>query len=102
MKPPVDFVRIVNRTRYSVKTAELLAGDDRWDGHNWERSGRNAFLYRTPRGNYFTVNLSQWQGEDDTLEPVTLDEAIDLYERSLTEHRVTYAEAFPNVTVADA
>ena len=102
MKAPVDFVRIVNRIRYSVKTAVLLAGDDRWDGHNFERHGRNSFLYRTPKGRYFVVTLSQWQGEEDTLEPVTLDNAVELFEGALSEHRVTYAEAFPNVTVEDA
>jgi len=53
-----------------VSTATLLAGDDWWDGHNWERQGRNTCLYRTPRGAYFTVTFSQWQGEGDRLDPV--------------------------------
>lgn len=101
MKPPKDFTRIVDRKRYSVATAELLAGDDYWDGHNFERRGRNTFLYRTKKGAYFQVNLTQWQGEQDTLEPLTQEEAIELFE-SLTEHRVDYEDAFPNVTVEDA
>jgi hypothetical protein len=102
MQPPENMIRIYKRKRYSVKTAVLLAGDDYWDGHNWERQGRNEFLYRTPGGAYFEVNLTQWQGERDTLIPVTQDEAIELFEGSLTEHRVTYAEAFPGVEVIDA
>ncbi len=102
MKPPENFTRIVDRKRYSVKTATLLAGDDYWDGHNFERHGRNTFLYRTPGGAYFTVMLTQWQGEQNTLEPVTLEEAISLYEGSLSEHEVSYAEAFPGVEVKDA
>ena len=102
MKPPTDFVRILDRKRYSVKTATLLAGDDFWDGHNFERSGRNVWLYRTPKGAYFTVQYSQWQGETDRLEPVTLDDAIELFEGPLTERRVEYAEAFPGVTVVEA
>ena len=102
MKPPSDFTQIVNKKRYSVATAELIAGNDYWDGNNWERSGRNSWLYKTPNGAYFTVNLSQWQGERDSLLPVTMEEAIDLYEGPLTEHRVSYAEAFPGVQVADA
>ena len=101
MKPPAKFVRIVNRTRYSVATATLLAGDDYWDGHNFERHGRNEFLYRTPKGNYFVVTLTQWQGEEDNLEPCTLEEAIDLYENQLREHYETYADAFPGVVVID-
>ena len=93
---------IVNRKKYSTETATLLASDCYWDGHNFERNGRNEFLYRTPKGEYFTVNMSMWQGERDTLTPVTEDEAIELFEGSLTEHEVKYAEAFPNVKIEDA
>jgi hypothetical protein len=102
MHPPNDLVRIVDKKRYAVKTAALLAGNDFWDGNNWERSGRNMFLYRTPNGRYFTVSLTQWQGELDTLEPIDQDQAIQLFEGALTEHRVEYNEAFPDVVVVDA
>jgi len=102
MKSPTDFFRIVDRKRYDVKTATLIAHDAYWDGHNFERSGRNEFLYRTPKGNFFTVNLTCWQGERDTLEPITQDEAIELFEDSLTEHEVKYSEAFPGVELKDA
>jgi hypothetical protein len=105
MKPPDEptaFTRIVNQKRYSTKTATMLAGDDYWDGHNWERQGRQCWLYKTPNGAYFTVNLTRWQGERDTLTPVTLEEAIDLYEGGLTEHRVSYGMSFPNVSVEEA
>ena len=101
MNAPKTMERIVNRTRYSVATATRLAGDDYWDGHNFERHGRNEFLYRTPKGNYFTVTLSQWQGESDDLTPCTLEEAIDLYEGPLTEHYEPYDVAFPTVKVID-
>ncbi|TDA65935.1 MAG: hypothetical protein D9V45_03050 [Chloroflexi bacterium] len=102
MHPPKDFVRIINKKRYSVATSTLIAHDAYWDGHNFERSGRNEFLYRTPNGNYFTVNLTCWQGERDTLTPVSQDEAVELFESNLPEHEVSYAEAFPGVTVKDA
>jgi hypothetical protein len=52
---------IINGKRYSTETATLIAGNDYWDGQNWERRGRNEFLYRTPRGNYFLLSLTQWQ-----------------------------------------
>jgi hypothetical protein len=102
MKTPENFVKIIGRKRYDVSTATLLAGDDFWDGSNFERHGRNTFLYRTPKGSYFTVALTQWQGERDRLEPITQAEAIELFEGPLTEHRVTYAEAFPDVQVVEA
>lgn len=97
-----NFSRIVGRRRYSVATATLLASDAYWDGRNWERHGRNTFLYRTPRGRYFVVSLTQWQGEQDALRPVELEEALELYEGPLSEHALPYERAFPDVTVEDA
>ena len=94
---------IVNGKRYSTRTATLLAGDDYWDGHNFERHGHNTFLYRTPRGNYFFVHLSQWEGEPSArIEPCTLDEAISFFENQNYSHRVSYEEAFPSVKIEDA
>jgi len=102
MHEPEKFTRIIGKKRYSVKTATLIANDAYWDGHNWERSGRNTFLYRTPKGAYFTVTLTKWQGEQDSLEPISQDEAINLFEGALSEHEVPYSEAFPGVEVNDA
>jgi len=93
---------VVERRRYNTETATLLAGDDYWNGNNWERHGRQTYLYRTPRGRYFVQHLTCWQGERDSLTPVELDEAISLYEGPLSEHRVDYEEAFPDVEVEDA
>ena len=94
--------RTVDRKSYSTKTATMIASDDYWDGSNHERNGRNRFLFRTARGAYFVVTGSFWQGESNTLEPVEQSEAIDLYEGSLTEHHVSYLEAFPDVEVTEA
>lgn len=102
MRVPNNFTKIVDRKRYSTKTAMLIASDAYWDGHNWERSGRNTFLYKTPNGAFFTVTLTQWQGEQDSLTPISEDEAIELYETTLSEHEVEYQDAFPGVTVDDA
>lgn len=102
MNAPENMSRIIGGKRYSTATATLIASNLYWDGNNFERHGRNQFLYRTPNGNYFTVNLTMWQGEQDNLIPVTQEEAIDLYEGALSEHDVDYEVAFPDVTVADA
>ena len=37
MKAPEHFESVVGGKRYSVATAMLLAGDDYWDGNNYER-----------------------------------------------------------------
>ena len=101
MKPLEDFVQIVNRKRYSTRTATLLAGNDYWDGHNFERHGRNSFLYRTARGAYFALHQTRWSGEHTGVKPLTPDEAADLWER-LPEHRVDFEDAFLGMTLKDA
>ena len=98
MKPPRNFTEIIDQKRYSTLTAELLAGNDYWDGSKFERSGRNCFLYRRPEGAYFAVNLTQWKGECDSIDPLNQDRAIELFER-MTEKRVTFEQVFPGVTV---
>jgi len=102
MRPPTDLIVVLNRTRYNTATATLLAGDDYFDGKNFERRGTNTFLYRSPKGAFFVVRLSQWEGaKSPDLEPLDLEAAVALYD-SLREARVPFEEAFPGVTVADA
>jgi len=98
---PRSMTEIISRRRYCTSTATLIAGNDYWDGHNYERQGRQTFLYRTPKGGYFAVHLTQWQGEQDRIEPLGVDEAVTLWE-SLTERRVDFAEAFPGVKIVEA
>lgn len=98
---PYKTTEVIGGKRYSTETATLLAGDDYWDGNNYERHGRNTFLYRTPKNNYFVLNLTQWQGEADGISPLTKDEAIDLFE-NLREKRAEFEEAFPGEKVEDA
>ena len=94
--------RIVKGRRYDTETATLVASDHYWDGQNMERHGRNTYLYRTPHGAHFVVTESLWQGERDSLEPVSLGRARELYEGPLCEHDVAYEAAFPTVEVEDA
>jgi hypothetical protein len=98
---PQTMAEIIQGKRYSTETATLIAGDDYWDGHNFERRGRQQFLYRTPRGNYFVQNLTQWQGERNTLNPLSQDEALRMWEQ-LPERRIDFSEAFPGVEITEA
>ena len=78
---------------YDIDTATLLASDRYWDGHNWNRLGRNEYLYKTKNGRYFVRHVSYWEGENDRLEPCQKEEAKEVFEK-LTEKEVTYEEAF--------
>ena len=102
MRAPQSFTRVLNGKRYDVSKATLIASDAYWDGHNFERHGRNTFLYRTPRGAYFQVCLTCWEGEHDSLIPLSIDDALDLYEYNLREHEVEHEVAFPEVLIEEA
>lgn len=92
---------VIDGLRYKVSTATLLASDEYWDGHNFERNGRNNFLYMTPKGRYFVARLSQYQGEFNYIEALTEEEAKALYEE-LSEKEVDWDEAFPDSPAEDA
>jgi hypothetical protein len=99
---PLSTIEVHDGKRYNTDTATLLAGNDYWDGHNFERGGTNCFLFSTPKGAYFSQHRSQWEGSNDgALEPLTQAQAIDLFE-DLREKRVPFEEAFPGATVEDA
>lgn len=101
MQPPDNWVEVIDNKRYSVKDATLIASDCYWDGSNMERSGTNTFLYRTAKGNYFKVFLTQWQGSRDELTPLLETEAVMLWEK-LPEREMSFEEAFPNQPIEDA
>lgn len=90
---PGSMTEVIGGKKFSTDTAEVVAHDEYWDGSNHERHGRNMFLYRTKKGNFFVVHLTQWQGEMDTLEPVSRDQARDLWDE-LPEKCMEYEEAF--------
>jgi hypothetical protein len=101
VKPPNEFVAVIDKKRYDVAASTLLAGDDWWDGSNFERQGRNTFLYSTPHGRYFTVTLTRWQGERDHITACPVDEAMMMW-TILHQHRMEFDEAFPGVKVEEA
>lgn len=96
MRPDTNLQRVLGGKRYNVATATLLASDEYWDGHSFERDFRNTFLYKTRGGAYFRVDVNQWQGERDTITPLSRDEARELYE-NLPVQEVEYEEAFDTV-----
>jgi hypothetical protein len=92
---------IIKGRRYDTETATQIASDRYFDGHNWERRGRNTYLYKTARGNYFVHYSTCWQGEHDRIEALSPEDAMQMYE-SLPEHEVEDEEAFPGQSFEDA
>ena len=56
-------------------------------------SKRNVYLYKTVKGSFFLYRTTRWQGERDSIKPVTEQEARYWYEQ-LPEHEMEYEEAF--------
>lgn len=99
---PRPTMEIVNGKRYDTEKSDLLAGDDYWDGRNWERHGTNSFLYRTKRNRYFRViHGEQGLGNRGRLEILTKDEAVTWFTR-LSNRRMSLHEAFPGIEVEEA
>jgi hypothetical protein len=88
--------RIINGKLYNTETAIEVASDRYWDGHNWERGGRNTYLFKTRKGNFFRHDVTCWQGERDSIEPLSEGEAKELYEE-LPEHSLDWEDAFGEV-----
>lgn len=97
MHPSKIMTKVIGGKRYSVSTATELASDEVLDSNgHFEHYGRNVFLYRTPGGAFFRVDLTQWQGEQDTITALSREDAMQLYEE-LPDHSVGYEEAFDAV-----
>lgn len=95
-------VRVVDGLRYDTEKSYVVAHNVYWDGNNYERDGRNKWLYRTENGRYFVVTRTMWQGERDSLEPVSEDAAVDLYTHDLPQQSLSYEDAFPGRAVDEA
>lgn len=85
--------QIIDGKRYDTDKAQEVASDRYWDGNNWERQGRNTYLFKTEKGNFFLHRTTLWQGEMDSIEAITKEEAKGWYEM-LPEHEMEYEEAF--------
>lgn len=92
--------QVINKKMYNTETAEEVASDKYWDGHNWDRRGRNKTLYKTKKGRFFMFYETRWQEELDNIEAISPGEAMVLYEE-LPEHEMSYEEAF-NVDLEQA
>ena len=85
--------QVVDGKLYNTDTAIMLAADRYWDGHNWERNGRNQYLYRSQKGNFFLHNTTIWEGSFDSIIPVSRDEAKIIFEK-LPEKELSWEDAF--------
>ena len=79
--------QVVDGKVYDTETAQVVASDEYWEGHNFERRGTNTHLYKTKKGAYFLGHSTQWQGDKDSIEVLSEEEAKEKYEH-LPEHEM--------------
>lgn len=89
---PRRFCEVIGKKRWDTDKSTLIASDNYWDGNNFERGGRNSFLWKTKNGRYFVTHQTCWQGERDRLVVLSREEAIEMYEE--LDHDVAFEEAF--------
>jgi hypothetical protein len=95
---------IVKGIRYRVADAALVAQDGQYDiyaGQCNPSVGRACLLFRGIRGHYFELVLTDWKGERDQINPLSIGDAMERY-RELPEKVLTWPEAFPEVPVQEA
>jgi hypothetical protein len=85
--------QIIDGKLYNTETATALADNEFADGANRMNVGRSTTLYKTRKGAYFAEHCTCWQGEHDTIEVLTLEEAKSLYE-GLRNQYTSYVLAF--------
>ena len=71
---------IINGKLYDTNTASAIADNEFQDGSNRLNCGRATTLYRTAKGAFFAYHETCWQGERDTIEPLSIEAARELYE----------------------
>jgi len=98
---PENMIWVVADERYRTDTATLIAHDEYWNGYNCEQGGRNTFLFRTPKCNFFAQYQTLLPGEINRIVPLKTNEAISLYQ-SLHKKEVPFRVVFPCIKVEDA
>ena len=98
---PENMTWVVAGKRYRTETATLIAHDEYWNGYNCEQGGRNTFLFRTPKGDFFAQQQTLLRGEVNRIKPLDITEAIALYQ-SLPRKEVPFGVVFPRVQAKDA
>ena len=71
---------IIKGKLYDTREAQALATNEFSDGSNRLSHGRATRLFRTKKGSFFAAHETCWQGERDTIEPLSIEEAKEVFE----------------------
>lgn len=85
--------RVIDGKKYDTEKATIVADNEFSDGSNRMNCGRCTLLYKTKKGNFFAAYETCWQGEYDTIDPLTINEAKEMFE-GLRNQLGKYEEVF--------
>ncbi len=97
--PNPNFTTVFGNKRYSLQTSTLLACNSLPDDP--PKTSGGTFLYRTKKGNYFSLYVTSWEFEIYHIHPLIQDEAAYSWQ-TLPVKLVPFEEAFPEYEVEDA
>jgi len=84
---------LINGKIYDTDKSDVVATNDFSDGTNVHNRGRTSTLYRTKKGQFFTLYETCWQGEQNSIEPISSQEAQEIYS-DMYDQKMTIEEAF--------
>ena len=94
-------IKVINRKRYNTATAVIIATNEYKINSPADGLRRTSSLYRTQKGEFFSTHETCFEGEHDSLQPLSEADAIDIYEAMSTCY-IKFEDAFPGVEVEDA
>jgi hypothetical protein len=86
--------RVIDGKLYDTEKATLLADNEFSDGTNPISHGRATYLYKTKKGNFFALHVTQWQGEHDTIEACPVERAKQIFQQLDDSQSPDYEEVF--------
>jgi hypothetical protein len=98
---PENMTWVVGGKQYRTNKATLVAHDEYWNGYSCEQGGRNTFLFRTPKGDFFAQHQTLLPSEINKIVPLERNEAMSLYQ-SLHVKEVPFRVVFPDLKIEDA
>jgi hypothetical protein len=98
---PQNIIWVVAGKQYRTDKSTLVAHNAYWNGYNCEQGGRNTFLFKTTKGNFFAQYQSLLPGEINKITPLGINESLSLYQ-SLQKKEVPFRVVFPCIKAEDA
>lgn len=80
-------IQVINGKRYDSQKSETI-------GTISKGTGRTTTLEKTKKGNFFLYHCTQWEGEINSIDPISKEKAVKQYGDIIGEADVDYESTF--------